>query len=92
MKLLLDHVSKRKWKVERFEKSPASRPGFLQIEFGFKYDSDAYAYFKDKSSEIDLTINQEKINITAEPTKVFKFLIDEFEEQKKKIGKSRSQS
>lgn len=40
-----------------------------------------------------MTINKEKINITAEPTKMFRFLIDELEGQKKKVGgKSRSES
>lgn len=90
--MLKTHVSSKNGQLEHFQKSFDSRPGYLVIEFGFKYDADALAYLNDKKSDIDLKIEKEKINITAEPTKVFKLLIDELEERKKRNTKDRSKS
>jgi len=51
--------------VEYFEKSSDSYAGYLILELGFRYDGDAFSYLEGKFSQIDITVEKEKVYISA---------------------------
>ena len=70
-----------------FERSIDSYHGYLILELGFLYDRDAFAYLDGKISQIDITVEKEKVIIEAESTRTFKMLIEELNHEKKKSSK-----
>ena len=62
---LKTHISEKIGPVEYFERSMDSYSGHLILELGFKYDGDAFAYLDGKFSQIDITVEKEKVYIVA---------------------------